>query len=55
MILQVNMILQGIAAIALHHTPHDHLTNALWQGVNEVSHPLVMIVKMSVMAWESPP
>jgi hypothetical protein len=33
MILQVNMILQGIAATGLHHALHGYLTNALWQEV----------------------
>jgi hypothetical protein len=39
MILQVKMNLQGAATIAL----HAHHTNALWQKVNQVSHPLVAL------------
>jgi hypothetical protein len=34
---------------------HGDLTNALWQEVKQVSHPLVMIVILSVMVRESPP
>jgi hypothetical protein len=45
MMLQVKMNLQGAATIALHHAFHAlHPTNALWQEVTQVSHPLVMIV-----------
>jgi hypothetical protein len=55
MILQMKMILQGSASTTLHHALHGHHTNALWQEVNQVSHPLVMIVMMSVMVRESPP
>jgi hypothetical protein len=55
MILQVKIILQGHVATALHHALHGHDTNVLWQEVKQVSHPLVMIVIMSVMVRESPP
>jgi hypothetical protein len=55
MILQVKMILQGLAATALYHALHDHLTNALWEEVNQVSHPPVMIAITSVMVKENPP
>jgi hypothetical protein len=41
-----------LVVTALHHALHGHHTNALWQEVNQVSHPLVM---MSVMLRESPP
>jgi hypothetical protein len=44
MSLQANMVLQRLVATALHHALHDHHTNALWQEVKQVSHPLVMIV-----------
>jgi hypothetical protein len=54
MTLQAKMILQELAATALHHTLHGHHTNALWQEVKQVSHPLVMILIMSVMVRESP-
>jgi hypothetical protein len=53
MIFQVKMILQSLAATTLHHVLHGNLTNALWQEVKQVSHPLVMIVMMSVMKRES--
>jgi hypothetical protein len=53
--LQAKMILQGLVATTLHHTLHGHHTNALWQEVKQVSHPLVMIVMMNVMMRESPP
>jgi hypothetical protein len=52
MTLQVKMNLQGHASIALHHALHGHHTNALWQEVKQVSHPLVM---MNVMIRENPP
>jgi hypothetical protein len=55
MILQAKMILQGLLATALHHAPHDHHTNNLRQEVILVSHPLVMIILMSVRERESPP
>jgi hypothetical protein len=55
MILQVKMILQALASTALHHVLHGNLTNALWQEVKQVSHPLVTIVMMSMMKRESPP
>jgi hypothetical protein len=55
MILQAKMILQGLATTTLHHALRGHLTNALWQGVYKVFHPLVMIVMMSVMVRERPP
>jgi hypothetical protein len=51
MTLQAKMNLQGHAATALHHALHDDHTNALWQEVKQVSHPLVMIVMMR----ENPP
>jgi hypothetical protein len=54
-ILQAKLILQGLATTALHHALHNHLTNALWQEVNQVSHHVVMIVMMSVMGRENPP
>jgi hypothetical protein len=53
MILQAKMTIQGLAATALHHALHIHHTNALWQEVNKVSHPLVMIVMVIVMVRES--
>jgi hypothetical protein len=44
MILQAKINLQDVA-IALYHVLHTlHHTNALWQEVTRVSHPLVMIV-----------
>jgi hypothetical protein len=46
------MNLQGRATTALHHALHVHHMDALWQEVNQVFHPLVM---MSVMVRESPP
>jgi hypothetical protein len=49
------MNLQGPATITLHHALHVHHINALWKEVNQVSHPLVMIVMMIVMVRESPP
>jgi ribulose bisphosphate carboxylase small subunit len=52
MILQVKMILQGAAAIALHHALHDHHTNGIWQKVNHMTHLLVMMI---AMVRESPP
>jgi hypothetical protein len=55
MILQAKMILQGPTTIALHHAFHDHHTNVLWHEVNQMSHPLVMIVMLIVMVRESPP
>jgi hypothetical protein len=54
-VLQAKMILQGLAATTLHHVLHGHHTNALWLEVNQVSHPLVMIVMMKVMVRENPP
>jgi hypothetical protein len=51
MTLQANMILQGLVATAL----HGHHTNALWQEVKQVSHPLVIIVMINAMIRESPP
>jgi DNA repair exonuclease SbcCD ATPase subunit len=54
-ILQAMVILQGPVATTLHHTLDGHLTNALWKEVKQVSHPLVMIVIMSMMMRESPP
>jgi hypothetical protein len=51
MTLQAKMNLQGLTATTLHHALYDHHTNALWQEVNQVSHPLVTIV----MVMESPP
>jgi 3-dehydroquinate dehydratase len=55
MILQAKMNLQGLVATTLHQALHSHHTNALWQEVNQVSHPLVMIVMMNVMVRKSPP
>jgi hypothetical protein len=55
MIFQAKMILQELTTTALHHALHDHHKNALWQEVKQVSHPLVMILIMSVMVRESPP
>jgi hypothetical protein len=54
MILQAKMILQGLTTTDLHHAHHSHITNALWQEVKQVSHPLVIIVIMSVMVRERP-
>jgi hypothetical protein len=50
------MIHQGAATVALHRDTHAlRHTNALWQEVNQVSHPLVMIVVvMIVMVRENP-
>jgi spore germination protein YaaH len=48
------MNLQGPIATVLRHALHIYHTNALWQEVNQVSHPLVMIVMMIVMVRESP-
>jgi hypothetical protein len=55
MTLQAKMNLQGHAATALHHALHGHHTNALWQEVKQVSHPLVMIVMINVMMRKNPP
>jgi hypothetical protein len=55
MIPQAKMILQRLAAIIPHHAPQVHHTNDLWQEAIQVSHPLVMIVMMSVRVRESPP
>jgi hypothetical protein len=58
MILRAKMIHQGAATSALRRDPHAlHHTNASWQEVNRVSHPLVMtiVVMMIVMVRESPP
>jgi hypothetical protein len=52
MICQVKMTPHlRVATIALHHAPHHtHLTNALWQEVTYMMHPLVsMIVIVVVM------
>jgi hypothetical protein len=46
--LQAKMNLQGHTTTAL----HGHHTNALWQEVEQVSHPLVM---MNVIMRENPP
>jgi hypothetical protein len=51
MTLQVKMNLQGHATTALHRALHGHHTNALWQEVKQVSHPLVTIMMMR----ENPP
>jgi hypothetical protein len=45
----------GLASTILYHALHGHLTNALRKEVKQVSHPLVMIVMMSVMMRECPP
>jgi hypothetical protein len=44
MILQAKMNLKGIVATSLHHALHAHHTNALWQEVTQVSHPLVIAI-----------
>jgi hypothetical protein len=49
---QAKMNLQGHTTTNLHL--HGHHTNALWQEVKQVSHPLVMIVMMNVMIRENP-
>jgi hypothetical protein len=54
MTLKAKINLQGHTITALHHALHDHHTNALWQEVKHVSHPLVMIVMMNVMIRENP-
>jgi hypothetical protein len=55
MILQEKMNVQGHTTTALHHILQGRHTNALWQEVKQVSHPLVMIVMMNVMMRENPP
>jgi hypothetical protein len=55
MTLQAKMNLQGHAATSLHRTLHGHHTNALWQEVKQVSHPVLMIVMMNVVTRENPP
>jgi hypothetical protein len=54
-ILPAKMNPQETMATTLHHALHIHYTNALWQEVNQVSHPLVMIVMMIVMVREKRP
>jgi hypothetical protein len=43
---QAKMNFQGHTTTTLNHALYGHRTNALWQEVKQVSHPLVMNVMM---------